>query len=96
MHIPAFRPAVANDAELTGGEFDDLGAIVLLEPVIEHVAEPDCSLGIGKLVDEQPATALVGIERVVLTGDDLRLAVAVEIGDRQRVRDRESDPPRVG
>ena len=50
------------------------------------VAEPGRSLRIRKLVDEEPAAALVWIERIVLGRDDFRLAVAIEIGDRQRVR----------
>jgi hypothetical protein len=36
MHVLAFHPTMANDAKLPRGKLYDLGAIVLLESIIER------------------------------------------------------------
>src|ERR1035438_1163617 len=86
MHIRLLHPAVTYDGYLSGAQFHHLCAIVMFEPVVDREAAPGDSLGVGLLVDIQPAFAAVRMERIVLANYNLRFAISVYISNADGVR----------
>src|SRR5258708_3585211 len=85
MDIDAVRPAVADDALAAGGQLDGLGAIVMLEAIVQRMPLPGDPGRVGAAIEQEAALAAVGPERIVLAADDLGGAVSVQIDDTERM-----------
>ena len=86
VYVAAVRPTVADDTQPSRGYLKDLGAVVVLKAIVQDVLNPRSSLWFGLLVHQQPASAAVRLEGIVLSDDDFEFTIAIQVGYIERVR----------